>query len=154
MTPAAPVSFILPQHGDIARAEMTVRVVKRLNESLMWYQNSMNATLITSDLDNGWALIQLGSCALALLSVRWTSEDIPISTAVCVPVETIHGLVAWAEDRELCAGALEPGPWGREAVWLTDPEGNAIIYFSASASMPLSAMVTGSVGFLIFFGSC
>ena len=133
MTPQSPVSLIKPLHVQSTHTGMIVRIVKLLDESLIWYRTIMNATVINSDLDNGWALIQLGSSAFVLLSTGRANEHIPISTAVCVLVETIEGLAARAEDKGLRAGALGSGPWGREALWLADPEGSIIICFTASA---------------------
>jgi|ERR1022692_2640688 hypothetical protein len=144
MTSELPVSLIRPLHVQTMQTGMFVRVVKLLDESLMWYRTSMSATIITCDLDNGWALIQLGSSAFVLLSARQSNEDVPICTAVCVAVETIDGLAAQAESRGLCTGTLRPGPWGHEALWLADPEGSIIICFTApTQDSPPQLLVTG-----------
>src|SRR5206468_3959967 len=112
------------------RGGMQVRVVKLLDESLMWYRNSMRAAVSSLDPDNGWATLQIGSCRLVLLSARRTNEDIPVGTALCIEVETTAGLQAWAKSIGLRSGAMGPGPWGNKAIWFADPEGNAVVCFA------------------------
>ena len=106
-----------------------VRVVKLFDESLMWYQANLHATLSTCDLDNGWAVLQLGYSKFVLLSARRANEEIPAGTALCVAAEDIDALAVWANSSGLRTGSVGSGPWGRKALWVTDPEGNISIFF-------------------------
>ena len=74
-----------------------IRIVKRFEESLFWYQNFMGASVGASDLDKGWAIIKLGSSTVILLSQGRKHENIPAGTAVSAAVRAIEGLQSWAE---------------------------------------------------------
>jgi len=106
-----------------------VRVVQLFDESLLWYQTSMHARIITCDLDNGWAVLQLGYSKFVLLSGHRANEDIPIGTAICVTAENIADLAVWAHSRGLRIGTVGSGPLGRKALWLADPEENILVFF-------------------------
>ncbi len=106
-----------------------VRVVKLFDESLMWYQASLHATLSTCDLDNGWAVLQLGYSKFVLLSACRANEEIPAGTAICVVAEDIDDLTVWAHSKGLRSGTVGSGPWGSKALWVTDPEDNILMFF-------------------------
>jgi hypothetical protein len=118
------------------RAEMPIRVVNLFHESLMWYRNSMNAAVSACDLDAGWAVIALGSSPFILLSSSPANDSLPIGTVVCATVDSLVGLRNWAASSGLKNGDVKLGPLGPKALWLTDPEGNALLLHRARLSFP------------------